>query len=458
MEGKKIPGELLQSLRGVEGFNQKSFIDVHESGEQVVSIRVNAQKLALPPFENCQPVPWSSSGYYLPHRPSFTLDPLLHAGAYYVQEASGMFLEQCIKQTTDLRSPLKVLDLCAAPGGKSTLLQSTITSESLLVSNEAIKTRVGILEENMTKWGGSNVIVTNNDPRDFSRLPGFFNVMVVDAPCSGSGLFRKDPDAITEWSTQAVQTCALRQQRILTDAYSCLQQNGVLVYATCSYSPEENEQICNWLVQTFDLTPLKIAIDPSWNIIETETDGRAYSYRFFPDKLKGEGFFISCFRKNDGTVSDMRQPGKTKLAPATKSEISVAGLWLSADAHLQLWRHSDELLALPASVNAQLPIIQSALYVKKAGVHIGKVVRNEFLPAHALALSGLCSDQLLRISLKRDEALQYLRKEEVTIQSKEKGWALVDYEGQHLGWIKLLGNRANNYYPKEWRILKSGND
>ena len=234
MEVKSVPDELLLSLQDVEGFDEKSFIDVHNNRRQVVSIRINPKKITYPPYPDAEKIPWSSTGYYLPQRPSFTLDPFFHAGAYYVQEASGMFLEQCIQQTSDLSSPLKILDLCAAPGGKSTLIQSLISRESLLVSNEVIKTRVGVLIENISKWGDENVIVTNNDPRDFSRLENYFDVVVVDAPCSGSGLFRRDPGAIDEWSTDAVETCCMRQQRILSDAYGCLKQRGILIYSTCS--------------------------------------------------------------------------------------------------------------------------------------------------------------------------------------------------------------------------------
>jgi 16S rRNA C967 or C1407 C5-methylase (RsmB/RsmF family) len=204
----RLPGTFIDSIRDAKGFDESTFEQVHQSGEQVTSVRINPAKSFniskdLPFPENIEKaVPWCFNGYYLFQRPSFTSDPLFHAGAYYVQEASSMFLEEVLKQTADLSQPLKVLDLCAAPGGKSTLIQSLINEKSLLVSNEVIKTRVTILSENITKWGTANVIVTNNDPKDFLRLSNFFDVIVVDAPCSGSGLFRKDPEAINEWSEQ----------------------------------------------------------------------------------------------------------------------------------------------------------------------------------------------------------------------------------------------------------------
>lgn len=304
MQGKLLPPDLLRSLQTVKGFNEATFVEVHESGTQVVSVRFNPLKIPSGYshiFPGSTKIPWSSFGYYLPQRPSFTLDPLLHSGAYYVQEASGMFIEQCLSQTTDLTKSVRVLDVCAAPGGKSTLIQSLISRNSLLVSNEVIRARVNIVIENLSKWGGENVIVTSNDPADLRRLENFFDVMIVDAPCSGSGLFRRDPAAISEWSADAVKICSLRQQRILADAYPALRKDGLLIYSTCSYSVSENEDICDWLCQHYDVSTLKLNVPPEWNIVETISEVyKAAGYRFFPDRLDGEGFFVACFRKNDG--------------------------------------------------------------------------------------------------------------------------------------------------------------
>lgn len=454
----KLPAALLQSLHDVEGFNEAAFARVHESGDKVVSIRFNPLKTVKNVFPDAERVPWSNYGYYLPSRPSFILDPLLHAGAYYVQEASGMFLERCIRQYAEVSQPLKVLDLCAAPGGKSTLIQSVISNISLLVSNEVIKSRVGTLVENLSKWGGANVIVTNNDPKDFSRLENFFDVMVVDAPCSGSGLFRRDPDAIEQWSEDLVEMCGLRQKRILGDAYLALKKNGLLIYSTCSYSKQEDEEIADWLVQNFSLETLAVETKKEWNIVETAGSvHHAKGYRFFPDKLKGEGLYLACFRKMDGE-KDFHRPKKSKLLPLSKKDVAKVLPWLDHQRELSLYTANNEIFAFPSQLSQELDAVQSALYIKKAGVLIGKLVRDELIPAHELAVSTLVNKNLLKISLNRDSALQYLRKEEVTIDSDKKGWALVDYEGHHLGWIKILGNRVNNYYPKDWRILKSENN
>lgn len=460
MKSEHVPHDLLRSLQSVTGFDEEKFVQVHDNRSQVVSVRLNPQKIsdAAELFDDTQKVPWSSAGYYLPERPSFILDPLLHAGSYYVQEASGMFLEQCLRQTIDLSRNIRVLDLCAAPGGKSTLIQSFISSDSLLVSNEVIKSRAAVLIENITKWGGSNVMVTNNDPRDFSRVPNFFDVLMIDAPCSGSGLFRRDPDAIAEWSTEAVQTCSLRQQRILADAYECLRHNGVLIYSTCSYSPEEDEQIGDWLLSNYDLQPVEIAIDPAWNIVESISPERgAYGYRFFPDKLQGEGFYISCFIKKDGGDAEVFKPKKSIIEKASAAEKQLAARWTNAAEALNFFRLKDEIFALPASLENDLMRIQSNLHLRKAGVRMGKPLKDELVPDHELALSGIVNRSLPTISLKKDDALQYLRKEEVTIEGTGRGWALVQYNQLNLGWVKVLSNRINNYYPKEWRILKSGN-
>ncbi|MEI9933855.1 MAG: RsmB/NOP family class I SAM-dependent RNA methyltransferase [Ferruginibacter sp.] len=268
-----LPSALIDSLKEVKGFDKDAFQKVHQSGEKVTSVRLNPNKLII---DNCQlliesKIPWSSHGYYLSARPSFTIDPLFHAGAYYAQEASSMFLEEVLKQTVDLSQPLKVLDLCAAPGGKSTLIQSLISDESVLISNDVIKSRANILAENLTKWGATNVIVTNNDPKDFQRLENYFDVIVVDAPCSGSGLFRKDPEAITEWSEQNVALCSQRQQRILADVLPSLKENGILVYSTCSYSKTEDEDICDWMENELSMVNCQLTIENYIGIIETKS-------------------------------------------------------------------------------------------------------------------------------------------------------------------------------------------
>jgi 16S rRNA C967 or C1407 C5-methylase (RsmB/RsmF family)/NOL1/NOP2/fmu family ribosome biogenesis protein len=456
----ELPQALLDSLEGIKGYNREAFINVHNSGEQVTSIRLNPLRSTHSPLATHHlPIPWTSHGYYLPTRPSFTFDPAFHGGLYYVQEASSMFLEQALKQTTDLTKNIRVLDLCAAPGGKSTLIQSLITPDSLLVSNDVIKTRAAILEENLTKWGALNTIVSNNDPSVLGKLENFFDVLVIDAPCSGSGLFRRDEEAMDEWSEQNVQLCTQRQQRILSDSYACLREEGVLVYSTCSYSQEEDEEILDWLLQTFELESLPLQTDPAWGIVEVTSEvSKAYGYRFFPDQVKGEGLFLACFRKKEGGHGQLRTPRKSKWTKLSKTETAIVQPWLKPEASVQLWKQGDMIVAFPVSLEVELLTLADQLYLRKAGIIVGKIAGNTLVPDHALALSDLLSDKTVAVTLKKEEALQYLRREEVKIPAAQTGWTLVKYEGISLGWVKILPNRVNNYYPSAWRILKSGNN
>ena len=459
-----LPIKLIQSLQNIKGFNEEAFNQVHQSGGQITSVRLNPKKIFNQQYSifNTQPerVKWSSNGFYLKERPSFTLDPLFHAGAYYVQEASSMFLEEVLKQTVDLSQPIKVLDLCAAPGGKSTLIQSIISKESLLVSNEVIKTRVNILSENMTKWGAANVIVTNNDPTDFQRLQNYFDVIVVDAPCSGSGLFRKDSNAIDEWSEKNVELCARRQQRILADIMPSLKEGGVLIYSTCSYSKEEDEAIADWLVEQFAVSSLQLAIDEDWGIVETVSEKEKTSgYRFYPDKVKGEGFFISAFSKKLGNNNLANENGRQKAKQKNKSDklpakdIEILKSWLVNADDFFFIKQNEEIIAMPLHLENDLAIIQSSLYIKKAGVKLGTLIRNELIPAHELAVSNIINPAIPRLEVDKETALQYLRKQEIKIESGLKGWVLLTHSQLPIGWIKIIGHRINNYYPAAWRIL-----
>jgi 16S rRNA C967 or C1407 C5-methylase (RsmB/RsmF family)/NOL1/NOP2/fmu family ribosome biogenesis protein len=459
----QLPAALLDSLTGLPGYNQETFEQVHAAADKITSLRLNpikagttdqSQKIlaALSPAGTTR-VPWSSTGYYLPARPSFTFDPFFHAGTYYVQEASSMFLEQAVRAAVDLNEPLKVLDLCAAPGGKSTLLQSLINENSLLVANEVIKPRASLLADNLTKWGAANVVVTNNDPRDFSALNGYFDLVVVDAPCSGSGLFRRDPELIPEWSPENVVLCSQRQQRILADILPAVKDGGVVIYSTCSFSAAEDEEILDWLATHFELTNIPVPLDEAWNIVTTVTNKRnCTGYRFYPDRLKGEGFFIAAFRKHGS--GHFRRPKEQKQAGLNAKQQDVIKPWVNLPEGYRYYPHQDEVLILSPMVAAEMPLLQQQLYIRKAGVKAGQIGPKELIPDHQLAASMLCNPSLAAVSLELKQALQYLRKEDPGIGTDVRGWALVKYENMSLGWAKFLPNRMNNYYPKELRILK----
>lgn len=445
-----LPSAFLRSL--IENYNieAEEFIKSHESAEQITSLRLNNFKPGAM-FLNAKQVPWCSTGRYLNERPAFTADPLFHAGCYYVQEASSMFLEQVLKHSTDLSSALKILDLCAAPGGKSTLISSLINKDSLLLSNEIIKTRVPVLTDNLSKWGPENTFVSNNDPRDFKRLGAYFDAIVVDAPCSGSGMFRKDPAAINEWSESAVLLCSQRQQRILADIYPALKQNGTLIYSTCSYSKQENEEISDWLCDSFGLVSVQIPIDQDWGIEETLSDKhKCYGYRFYPHKVKGEGFFIACFRKIEAETE--AQIRRAKEVKANQKSEEIINKWLKSSQELSILSLHDELFAINKKHEADLQYLQSNLYLKKSGIRIGKIMGKDLVPNHELALSLILNDDTPRVDLTRDQAITYLKRDDLKPDTTQRGWVLICYQGLALGWGKILDNRMNNYFPKEIRI------
>ena len=454
-----LPQQLIQSLQNLAGFNQHAFEEVHQSAQQITSIRINPNKIRnneqgiFNDEVETSNIPWCKYGYYLSERPSFTFDPLFHAGAYYVQEASSMFLWQILQQTIGDNTNKVVLDLCAAPGGKSTLLASYFTN-GLVISNEVIKQRCAVLVENITKWGNDNSIVTNNDPKDFKRLPNFFDVIVVDAPCSGSGLFRKDNNAINEWSEENVNLCSQRQQRIIADVIDSLNENGILIYSTCSYSKQENEDVLDWIKHTFGLESIEIKLQEEWNIVETISDAETcYGYRFYPDKVKGEGFFIAAFKKL--TTNKANQKFKEViLSKPSKQEAEIALSFIQHSESYFLFKQNESIRVFPKQYQQLLQMIASNLYIKKAGIEIGAVKGKDLIPSHELATSSLDTHHINNFELNKEQALQYLSKKEVNIDIHSTGWGLVKFENINLGWIKALTNRINNYYPVEWRILK----
>lgn len=461
-----LPPALISSLSGLPGFDPVSFEDVHNSQHQVNSIRLNPSKTeSISDPETClyqiekgywkikaRPIPWNFNGWYLSERPLYTLDPLLHGGAYYVQEASSMFVSYAIRQLLNGRESLKALDLCAAPGGKTTLLASE-PCFSLVVSNEVISSRVNILHENVVKWGEPHVFVSRNDPSAFSRLTQYFDVMLVDAPCSGSGLFRRDGDAIKEWSLQQVNYCSTRQRRILEDALPSLKAGGLLIYSTCSYSREENEDVVDWLCETHGFIPEAFPVPAEWGVVESESPrAKAKGFRFYPDKVAGEGLFVCCLKKTDSAGIMGWNP---QLIPAAaKNTVDVVKEKIGENCFV-FANKDEQVLAVPAELTEDLGIISGHLQLRKSGVLLGSVIRNELIPDHELALSRVLKPAVTSVDLNREQAIRYLRKENIESGSFPGGWVLARFGTRPLGWMKVLPNRMNNYYPAAWRITTS---
>mgnify|MGYP001090406533 CR=1 FL=1 len=427
---------------------------MHESS--TVAVRIHPQKwkgeLSL------DKIPWCDSGYYLDQRPLFTADPWFQGGAYYVQEPSSMFLEQAFGAIR-LPDQSTILDMCAAPGGKTTHLLSLMKPDDLLVSNEVIRSRAVVLQENVQKWGYPNVVVTQNDPQDFVLLKAFFDLVVVDAPCSGEGLFRKDPAALNEWSPGNAALCAARQKRIVSEAWKCLKPGGCLIYSTCTFNPEENEGNLRWLEEQSAAEGVEIKTDPAWNM-ETIRTGKMTGYQFFPHRLKGEGFFISVIRKSGNSENEL--PGKFSGKIKNNIPLKVKEIlnnWIIPEYTGEFLTGNEEYCIFPASRLATLSFLGKGLNIIQSGIPVASGPETKLNPHPALAYSSVFNRQAFpELPVRLTDAFRYLKKEVIPVMNSEKGWILVTYRDIPLGWIKNIGTRANNYFPKEWRIRMNINE
>ncbi|MBP5429967.1 MAG: rRNA cytosine-C5-methyltransferase [Elusimicrobiaceae bacterium] len=381
-----------------------------------VSIRLNPFKHqggAL--FAQQTPVPWCQHAYWLSERPAFTRDPLFHAGVYYVQEAGSCFLDTVLRQ--HVPTPVSVLDLCAAPGGKSTLLRAALPPGSLLVSNEPDRRRANILLENMLKQGHPDVLVTHNLPHEFAHTHLAFDVILADVPCSGEGLFRRDENAVGEWSLPNVHFCQERQRKILKDIWPCLRTGGLLIYSTCTFNVHENEENVRWILQELGAEILPVSTPAQWNITGSLlSDFDAPVYRFIPGITRTEGLFMAVLRK-------------TSEGPARAT--------------------------LPNSLREQAKK-HRILHILSDGTCPPDEKGNEKIPSAAQALSiAQPTEKYPRVELSLDQAQRYLHREAFALPpDTPRGFVLVTYQGYPLGFMKNLGDRANNLYPKNWAIKK----
>lgn len=419
-----------------------------------VSIRYNPRKIS---FENLEhmpiksQVPWHPYGYYLESRPSFTFDPFFHAGAYYVQEASSMFLHEVLKQTTPSDKPLRILDLCAAPGGKTTLIASWMPEGSLLIANEVIRSRVTTLKQNLLKWGNINVFTSNYDPETFLPLTGWFDVVVVDAPCSGEGLFRKNNQARQEWTTENIELCSARQRRILRIAQQLVATGGTLIYSTCTYNSSENEMNAKLLSAEDDLPTLPLKRYENWNI-----RSRQPGYQFYPHLVEGEGFYINAFRKAGRVRSNLKHKKEFyKLSYLNNKEKKAIAPWFAEPDNYSYLKDSEgNVYFFPKEHGSDLLILDYHLPVGVWLHDAGQLKGDKFIPAHTLAMVPSLT-HVNSVELEESDALLYLKKElnQLPVHAPS-GWLTANYKGVPLGWIRNMGSRFNNYYPSTLRILK----
>ena len=426
-----------------------------------VSIRLNPSKPQdTLPFDIAEPVKWCSQwGRYLPERPRFTYDPLLHAGCYYVQEASSMFVARAYQQIAADIVPQRMLDLCAAPGGKSTLWRSLLPNDSLLVANEPIRQRAQVLAENLTKWGNPNVVVTSAYPDEFAPLGSFFDVVAADVPCSGEGMFRKDDGAIEEWSTDNVQKCADRQWEIINAVWPSLRQRGYLVYSTCTFNRQENEDNVQRICQELGAELVPIETENDWGIMGDTTMRSMPVYHFFPHKTQGEGLFLALLRKTSSApmakIKKTKKRTSTSKQSGTIKDAAKMATWLSQVDMFKLLPYGEgRITAVAKPWVDDVERIMQLMKTLVAGIAIAEIKGHKIVPQHALALSlarNECAFQHAELTL--DEALAYLRREAIVLPSEvDRGYVLATYKGHALGFLNNLGSRANNLYPQEWRI------
>jgi 16S rRNA C967 or C1407 C5-methylase (RsmB/RsmF family)/NOL1/NOP2/fmu family ribosome biogenesis protein len=410
-----------------------------------VSIRLHPTK-GTSPFGSLAKVPWCESGIYLGQRPVFTLDPLFHAGGYYPQEAGSMLLHHILHSLTLPEAPI-LLDLCAAPGGKSTIAMDFLQNRGLLISNEIIRNRAYILRDNLSKWGGSQVVVTNNAPEDFSSLGGVFDAVIVDAPCSGEGMFRKDWNARSEWSLENVQICATRQASILEQIAPTIKYGGYLIYSTCTFNTDENELQVQRLVDSGEFEHVQITMDEQWGFTPGKNQLGTYA---FPHKTKGEGFY-SCVLKRTrptdfcwGLSNKQRKQFGKFTVPASIAEVT----WQN---HGTVIEKAGNLFAWPVTVPDVVQYALLELNCVKWGTRLGELIKGKLIPNQELAWDTALNEKFYQMELSLDMALRFLKGEPIPVQGQE-GWLLVTYQGLPLGWLKAMRNRSNNYYPKELRI------
>ncbi len=472
-----LPKDFVDYTRRLLGDDAFESLAAALGDEATVSVRCNESKcgdsLVLAVGES---VPWFDGGAYLPTRPAFTFDPLFHAGCYYVQEASSMFVGRVLQKLVD--TPSLMLDLCAAPGGKSTLARSVLPEGSLLVSNEIVRQRAQVLAENMIKWGNPYTIVTQNTSEDFASFRELFDVILADVPCSGEGMFRKDENSIGEWSMDNVDTCWKRQREIIANVWHSIKQGGLLIYSTCTYNALENEHNVRWIMDEYGAEPIEIPLEAEWKIsgdVEPEQGKKLPVYRFFPSKLRGEGFFLAVLRKpfaegvRRGSEYEVNttcniSEGKNKKRRSGKNDMQRLSVfpkelkrWITADEDYdwQVEESGTRVVAFPKCYSTLLKRMRSDLTVIHAGITVAEQKGKDWVPHHALSMST---------ALKREEAfacaevslevaLAYLRREAVVLDgSVPRGFILLTYRNIPLGFVKNVGNRANNLYPQEWRI------
>ena len=457
----RLPELFVERMRRELGVEEAKQLCEALSTEPSTSVRLNPRKMTTQKW-NGEQVAWSEYGYKLNERPSFTMDPYFHAGAYYVQEASSQFagyILASVEGGVEACRGLRVLDMCAAPGGKSTHYASLVGSEGLVVANEINRSRAAILADNARKWGTANMVITCNDSSRAAQLEEWFDVVAVDAPCSGEGMFRKSEDACEQWSEGNVAMCAERQWEIVQNAFQALRPGGVLIYSTCTFNRSEDEDIVRRACEEFgeELEQAEdVAVDADWGVV-TGREGVFQTFRFFPHRIAGEGMFMAVARKSADAGAGGRLPKARRKAINMVDKRSVEELkrWVVDAEKMSFFEAGDTLYGCRKTHYDEIEALSGRLAVIYSGVAMGQIFKGKLKPDAALALSVyLRRDAVDCSEVDEDIALHFLRKQDLPAGLFAEGVNLVVCRGQALGFVKRIGNRVNNLYPNSLRILK----
>lgn len=473
-----IKEEFKVSVGSIPGVDAEALLRSLETPPEV-SLRINSRKrVSEALYEGMTPVEWCSDGYYLSERPAFTQNPLLHAGVFYVQDASSMIyqwlMEDICRRLGD-RGGLCVLDMCAAPGGKTTASLNALPDGAVVIANEFSRQRARILQENLVKYGYPGVAVTNADAQAFGDMEELFDIVTIDAPCSGEGMMRKESVARTQWSESLVASCAALQREIVKAGVRALRPGGYMLYSTCTFNLSEDEEIVKSLIEEEGMEPVAISLPDGWKIphgckiphgIALDGDERISeaSLRFMPHITKGEGLFVAMLRKpGNDTMSDLclaqsggKRNAKGKKGAKQKEMVNTDSCkgWISDSDDYEFVEQGGRIMAVPSRLNALVKRLPEKVSLMSAGVEVAKPKGRDLVPSHPLALStALARETFPTAELEEAQALGYLSREAIVLPpDTPKGFVIVTYKGYPLGFVKNLGNRANNLYPEDYRI------
>ena len=457
-DGKMLPEEFLERMEQMLGEDYTAFLQSYDR-QRAQGLRFNPLKgkigdfLRKAPF-TLRPVPWEPNGFYYGNMDTPGKHPYHEAGVYYIQEPSAMAPVVFL----DPQPGERILDLCAAPGGKSTQIAAAMQGRGILVSNEIHPARAKILSENMERMGITNAMVTNENPQTLAaRFENWFDRIMVDAPCSGEGMFRKNEDACEEWSRENVRLCAERQLEILSCAAGMLKPGGTLVYSTCTFAPEEDEGVISSFLHQhgeFELCNTKKypGMEPGREDWVTDpVSGLEQTCRLFPHKLEGEGHFLAVIKKKGSVPGEFQGVCGGFEKPAAKNDLGEYPAFCRENLRQmpkgQLLRFGEQIYLIPE----ELPALKG-LKVLRPGLHLGTLKKNRFEPSHALALALRPEEVWHTWELSPDspEIRNYLSGQTFPAEG-EKGWYLICVDGFSLGWGKLAGGIMKNHYPKGLR-------